>query len=29
MSRGIDYLGSDNRFHYFEHKLEMTRVTEK
>lgn len=25
MSRGVDYLGSDARFHYFEHKLEMAR----
>lgn len=25
MSRGVDYLGSDTRFHYFEHKLEMAR----
>ena len=23
MSRGVDYLGSDADFHYFEHKLEM------
>ncbi len=25
MARGVDYLGSDPRFHYFEHKLEMAR----
>ena len=25
MSRGIDYLGSDAEFHYFEHKREMAR----
>lgn len=25
MARGVDYLGSDTRFHYFEHKLEMAR----
>lgn len=25
MNRGVDYLGSDDRFHYFEHKLEMAR----
>lgn len=25
LSRGVDYLGSDEEFHYFEHRLEIAR----